>query len=147
MSPGGRKGLSQGWKLRKNGLSATKRKYAKARAEGATMRAAAAQAGMTSRRALQGVTGTRWEKEPEVIAAIKDYAEKQMSGAELNGRLAAMVRGEIPTGATRQASGAVEARFDQIRAADVLSKNLGLQRQEIDTIHSGGIEITWKSSE
>lgn len=107
-------------------LSPTKRRYAKARGNGASMRAACAAAGLKSARAKEGVTGAEWEKDPAMQAAIDFYREQiPMQPVELNNRLAAKVRA-VP---------AREMGIHELRAAELLSKNLGLQKQSFE--HSG----------
>lgn len=107
-------------------LSPTKKRYAKARAAGASRPAAAVAAGLVSVRAKKGVTGLEWEKDPRMLAAIEYYTEQApMKPVELNNRLASKIRSVRPN----------EMGGDHLRAAEILSRNLGLQKQAVE--HSG----------
>lgn len=114
----------------RHGLSPTQRKYARARANGSTMRDAAREAGLESKRGLQGVTGAEWEKLREVQDAIRKYAENNMGADEVKGRLAAMARGEIPTAVVTDGQGLIiRKQFKQREALEAIAKILGLMKE------------------
>jgi len=107
----------------KGRLSPMQRQYAKARGNGATMREAAAQAGLESVRALNGSTGCEWERDPLMQAAIEHYREQiPMEAVELNNRLAAKVR-SVP---------ATEMGRHELKAAEILGHHMGVRKKDVN---------------
>jgi hypothetical protein len=82
---------------KKRRLSTRKRRAAKAVGQGESYRQAGKKAGLTSKRALAGVTVAEWMKDPNFVAEVNKEAEKNMSGPEWEARNALMARGELPT--------------------------------------------------
>jgi phage terminase small subunit len=110
----------------KKGLSPRKRRYARARARGESLRMAAQTAGATSRRARAGVTGSEWERDPAVVAEIQRLIEAEMTTTEMLARRAAQARGVLPTKTTIETPEGVRAEFDRGEALDSLMKAAGL---------------------
>jgi YD repeat-containing protein len=107
-------------------MSVKKRRAAKALGQGASYRQAAKKAGLTSRRALAGVTVAEWMSEDLFRKAVADEAAKAMSGDEWDARNALMARGQIPSRYEWDGEGhLVRATCDADAAMDRQGKALG----------------------
>src|SRR5262245_764116 len=84
-----------------NRLDPRKRRYAKARARGQTIRQAAKTAGLKGSRAAKCVTQAAWEKDPQVQMLIAEEIRRDMDEGELRSILAAQARGQVPTKVVR----------------------------------------------